>query len=389
MTAKASTTVKLVIAGCLVAGSIAAVAFLRNEPWAAAVEVAAASSDGAAQSQSDFKQQLLAQLKKRSESFTITYKGNTSELVKNLSKLTTETLDTDDYLAYILKSYRYSSNYTSKTATVRYSVQYHENAAQTDYVNKKVTATLKTIITPGMNAHQKVKAIHDWIVLNVAYDESLQAYSAYEALTSGKTVCQGYSLLAYKMLNEAGIPTRIAEGTVRTGAHAWNLIQLDGKWYHLDATWDDPVPDKKGRTTYNYYLVTDKQLRQDHAWTKTYPSATTVYSETLTALMKKETSKDKAAFYAKLEKDLGYQYLQDENKAATVEQLAAKVKQAIKRGEASVKVRYLRGDSLAEDLEQLFEAVPSLRSYKASYTPFGTGNSTNDIMLELKFTTSR
>jgi len=268
-------------------------------------------------------------------------------------------------------------------------VQYHENAAQTDYVNKKVTATLKTIITPGMNAHQKVKAIHDWIVLNVAYDESLQAYSAYEALTSGKTVCQGYSLLAYKMLNEAGIPTRIAEGTVRTGAHAWNLVQLDGKWYHLDTTWDDPVPDKKGRTTYNYYLVTDKQLRQDHAWTKTYPSATTSYSETLTALIKKETSKDKAAFYAKLEKDLGYQYLQDENKASTVEQLAAKVKQAIKRGETSVKVRYLRGDSLAEDLEQLFEAVPSLRSYKASYTPFGTGNSTNDIMLELKFTTSR
>ncbi|MEI0738921.1 transglutaminase domain-containing protein [Paenibacillus sp. JTLBN-2024] len=64
-----------------------------------------------------------------------------------------------------------------------------------------------------MNDHEKIKAIHDWIVLHLKYDETLQKYTAYDGLSSGSTVCQGYSLLAYKMLKDAGITNRIVEGT--------------------------------------------------------------------------------------------------------------------------------------------------------------------------------
>ncbi|MEI0738920.1 hypothetical protein VQ056_23700 [Paenibacillus sp. JTLBN-2024] len=50
--------------------------------------------------------------------------------------------------------------------------------------------------------------------------------------------------------------------------HAWNLVLLDGKWYHLDTTWDDPAPDRKGEIGFGYYLRTDAQMKKDHAWTK-------------------------------------------------------------------------------------------------------------------------
>ena len=83
------------------------------------------------------------------------------------------------------------------------------------------------------------------------------------------------------MLNQAGIQTKIIEGTAGGQAHAWNLVNLDGAWYHFDATWDDPLPDVIGRVTYNYYNLTDAQIKSNHSWIKTYPLATTDFSNTL------------------------------------------------------------------------------------------------------------
>ena len=63
-------------------------------------------------------------------------------------------------------------------------------------------------------------------------------------LKEHKGVCQGYALLALKMLRELGIETLYVVGEVNTGPHAWNLVKVDGEWYHLDTTWNDPVPDR-------------------------------------------------------------------------------------------------------------------------------------------------
>ncbi|RAN85873.1 transglutaminase, partial [Bacillus sp. SRB_28] len=75
-----------------------------------------------------------------------------------------------------------------------------------------------------MTDHEKVKVIHDWIVLNLSYDTSLKKYTAYDGLVTGSTVCQGYSLLAYRMLERVGIDNRIVEGTAGGQLHAWNIV---------------------------------------------------------------------------------------------------------------------------------------------------------------------
>ena len=103
---------------------------------------------------------------------------------------------------------------------------------------------------------RKIKAIHDYIITHVQYDTTMnQGVNApYFALTQGKTLCQGYAMLFYQMAKEENIPVRLISGTAGSKkiGHAWNLVQVDGVWYHLDATWDDPIPDVAGRTVYTY-----------------------------------------------------------------------------------------------------------------------------------------
>lgn len=320
-------------------------------------------------------------LTSRETSFTVPFKGVTGSLSADISKAIESIFAADDGLAYTVSSYRWSMSYTKKEATIRVQVSYWENAKQTEYVTARVKEIAKSIFKPGMNAHEKVKAVHDWVLLNVAYDRSLVQHSAYAALTKGVTVCQGYALLTYRLLNEGGIQNRIVEGTVSTGPHAWNLVNLDGKWYHLDTTFDDPVPDVKGRTTYGYYLITDERIGRDHRWTKTYPAAVNSYGETL----KKAVAADgkKASFYDGLRNTLGYPLLEAKNTAANESELGERIRSARKAGKSSVTVRWTAG-TRQPDLQALLDEVPGLKSVSTSSLPFPLGDP-GDTVLKVEF----
>lgn len=97
----------------------------------------------------------------------------------------------------------------------------------------------------GENADQtreeKIRAVHDYIIDSFDYDVSLKNYDEYDGFfhpINGKKVmvCQGYSLLTYKLLNKMEIPCKI----IMSNSHSWNIVQLEnGYWYHLDCTNDD------------------------------------------------------------------------------------------------------------------------------------------------------
>ncbi|KAJ52122.1 hypothetical protein BD780_000100 [Clostridium tetanomorphum] len=219
----------------------------------------------------------------REESFTISYIGNFDDLHNIVDEIYDYIERTDGYLANSIKSYsgRWAM-YTDGSIDLQLNISYRTTKAQEEYVDAKVSSILNNIITEYMTDDQKEKAIHDYIVANIAYDTSLTKFTAYEALYSGTTVCQGYAMLAYKMLNQVGIETKIVVGEANNGSstesHAWNLVNLHGKWYQLDCTWDDPVPDRKGRVRYDYYNITDEKMGQDHFWERAkYPEAYTYY----------------------------------------------------------------------------------------------------------------
>ena len=126
-------------------------------------------------------------------------------------------------------------------------------------LDKKVDYILKNNITDSMTNLEKVMAIHDYIVLNTEYDENGKfAFDAYGILIKGKGVCQGYSLSAKLLLNKLGIECICVPSDEMR--HMWNMVNIDGEWYHMDCTWDDPVPDRKGIVGYEYFALSDKDI---------------------------------------------------------------------------------------------------------------------------------
>ncbi|AIQ14505.1 transglutaminase domain-containing protein [Paenibacillus durus] len=332
---------------------------------------------------SDMTQQLTAAMNNRRESVAFTYEGNTSRLKSQLQTALDQAMSNDPYLNYIVNSYSFSYRGGSRSAAVSVKLTYRESLQQTAYVNGRVKTILNEIITPGMTGDEKVKAVHDWVVLHLKYDTTYTKYTAYEGLKSGSAVCQGYSLLTYKLLKGAGIPNKIVEGTAwQDGSgqsHAWNLVQLNGRWYHLDTTWDDPSPDKAGAVSTAYYLRTDSQMRRDHTWTRSYPAAAVEYSRTLSELASLKGEKQVA--YQNLQKELRYDLYEESGIVDNAAELTALAQQARKKGEASLMFRYNGSESrLVSDLQQLYEKGFKGLSYKTS-----AFEDTGDLKVELSW----
>ena len=98
----------------------------------------------------------------------------------------------------------------------------------------------------------RVKALHDWTVSRLHYDHDSvtgvrKPQDAESVFTNRMGVCEGYARLMVELGKFAGVPVAFVVGEVREpdGAlapvgHAWNAVQVNGTWYFMDATWDDP-----------------------------------------------------------------------------------------------------------------------------------------------------
>ncbi|KZL89742.1 transglutaminase domain-containing protein [Clostridium magnum] len=231
-----------------------------------------------ASSEEELKKCIMASIQSMRGVFFIHYTGD-SENLKNLLK---DTLDGRyDYSGYgrcLMKCWKCSYDGYSNNVMINFNIEYVESKEQADAVDKKIREILAGLITVDMNEFQKEKAIHDYIVKNVAYDETKDKYSDYDGLFNGKTVCQGYALLNYKMLTMAGIKTRIVIGIAGGAPHGWNMVNIKDNWYHVDCTWDDPIPDIQGRVNNGYFNVTDDAIEKDHSWDKTkYEACTSLF----------------------------------------------------------------------------------------------------------------
>lgn len=118
-------------------------------------------------------------------------------------------------------------------------------------------------------------AIHDYLVSNIQYGGTEEeSYDAYSALINGQAVCSGYAEAFKTLLDILGIENKVITGEGNGVAHGWNLVNLDGEWYHVDVTWDDPV-NGDGTISHKYFNVTDTDIAIDHTWeVADYPEAT-------------------------------------------------------------------------------------------------------------------
>ena len=117
---------------------------------------------------------------------------------------------------------------------------------------------------------EKVFYVHEWLVQNIAYDrehlsDDVQAdHNLRGALLEGTAVCDGYAKTYALTLRKLGITGVLV--TSKDIGHAWNIVELDGNWYQVDCTWDDPVDgsDQLGYCMHKHLLCTTEEMNTNH-----------------------------------------------------------------------------------------------------------------------------
>lgn len=124
--------------------------------------------------------------------------------------------------------------------------------------------------------NDKIRVVHDYLVGQTDYDSTLSKeniYNIYGALINKCTVCEGYARAFKYFMDDLGIPCVMVCGTAVNSdnvseAHAWNYVKLNGKWYAMDVTWDDPVIIGYGYVgndiKYKYFLRGSKNFFTNH-----------------------------------------------------------------------------------------------------------------------------
>ena len=222
----------------------------------------------------DIKNYIYKNMEDRKEKINFIYNGDKTDYGLQLKEAVKETYSKDDYMERSwteIKPEAYDLGIGIETTI---SIRYLCTKEQEDYVDRELKKATSSIINDNMSDYDKVNAINRYIIDRYEYDYDLKSLSVYSALTTSETVCQGYSMTAYKMFNYAGIKNRIIVGTARGTSHSWNLVKIDGKWYHIDITNND------SGNIYKYFLVSDQFLiNNNYKWdSKMYPLSLEDYS---------------------------------------------------------------------------------------------------------------
>lgn len=126
------------------------------------------------------------------------------------------------------------------------------------------------------DTYENIKLAHDYLIESIEYDQTTSQeniYDLYGALINKKSVCEGYAKAFKYLMDSLNIPCTIVVGMAtnsegNTENHAWNYVQLNGNWYAIDCTWDDPILVGGGFLTnsskYRYFLKGENEFNESH-----------------------------------------------------------------------------------------------------------------------------
>lgn len=166
-------------------------------------------------------------------------------------------------------------HYTAFEDRIEYKPQYSMSKEEADKISGELEQKIDEIVFATENMQSdflKELYIHDYICLNCVYDKSTldnTGDTVYSVLLNGKSICEGYAKTTQILLERVGIRNYLVVGETASvdGAvdlHMWNVVELDGKKYHLDTTWDD-FDDDQIRVSHLYFNITDTDILYDHS----------------------------------------------------------------------------------------------------------------------------
>ncbi|MEE1517535.1 MAG: transglutaminase domain-containing protein [Lachnospiraceae bacterium] len=206
----------------------------------------------------------------------------TTSIVEHVTEKITPNIEVTKVEGTTKKKNKVNKTENAQKITVKYEEE--TTKKQDDKRDELARSILSEIITLNMSDFEKALVIHDWIAINVKYDIDnylkdtipSSSFSAEGALTTRVAVCDGYAK-AFKLLAEkAGLEVNYVYGEADNGewgGHAWNQVKIEGKWYNVDVTWDDPISfnnenniqrDETWNINYEYFLISDIEMNEDH-----------------------------------------------------------------------------------------------------------------------------
>lgn len=157
------------------------------------------------------------------------------------------------------------------------------NLSEKDYKILQICkTTIDAFITPDMSEYEKELAIHDWLLAQTEYDRAAHSASPftqessdndnpYGTLIYGQSICLGYTTTFQLFMDLLEIECIVVQGqgNVARNEHAWNQVKLDGEWYCVDVTWDDPYGDNQltEKQMHRFFNITSKEMKEtNHFW---------------------------------------------------------------------------------------------------------------------------
>ncbi len=180
----------------------------------------------------------------------------------------------------IVKSYTIEAYADIKSDVFRYQIAIEndkiDKLSKTDQeICNTIQSVINVSIKDDMTDYEKVKTIHDFIINTCAYDTSNEdpyqlpesSFRIEGVILKEVAVCLGYAETFELFMNLLDIENKFVVGDADGISHAWNMVKLNGNWYHVDTTWDDPtMASGEQQLRYNYFLITDEQISADHVW---------------------------------------------------------------------------------------------------------------------------
>ncbi len=197
---------------------------------------------------------------------------------------------TYDFVALGVFSYD-ASSYDVTRITIKYdfdgATTRSEFLTRYNQVEEKLDEII-AMVDEDWSDLKKILFIHDYLVNSISYDyKNFTAgtlddaqFSLYGALIENNAVCEGYSKSFMVLMERLGYDCMLVSSS--SMSHMWNLIKLNGNWYHMDVTWDDPIMtgadrDIPGYVKHTHFLLSDSKMineRKHNGWNADAPRCT-------------------------------------------------------------------------------------------------------------------
>ena len=169
-----------------------------------------------------------------------------------------------------ISGYSYCRYSTLGKEYYTFTGKYTHSEAECKSLKSRISSYItgfKQGIRSGMSDYEKEKYAYEYIAKHTEYDtEAEDNQSILSVFLHGKSVCQGYAKAFQYLLQSVDVPCTMVVGEVYNGdGHAWNMVYLDGNYYHVDVTWGDSAlsqsgtPDKDD-VNYAYLNVTSQEM---------------------------------------------------------------------------------------------------------------------------------